>query len=125
MSWSRQRNDLGRRLLRRLGLLALLGVVVFAISGVWGVFGKARDSQTLRAEAEVARNDLLSREAQLEADLEKLRTDRGVEEELRTQYSLAGEGERLIVIVDPSSTTPIKATSSPIKLWFQKIFPWW
>src|SRR3989344_5497098 len=100
--WSRnQRQNAVRLFLRRLGMLALLGLIAVSISGVWGVYKKERESAELRAQIERERADLKARRALLESDLNSLKTDRGIEEALREQYALAENGEQLIVIVDP------------------------
>ena len=119
-----QQRDPARLLLKRISLLVLLTVVIFAAGGVWGVYKKERESATLRAQAENERTDLLAREARLKEDIGKLNTDRGMEEALREQYALAGQGEDLIVIVEPETPEP-QATSTSVIKWVQKFFSWW
>ncbi|MBI2612442.1 hypothetical protein HYW59_01340 [Candidatus Kaiserbacteria bacterium] len=121
--WSRnQRQAAARLFLRRLGLVALFVLVVFAAAGVWGVYQKEQESAERRAEAEAARTDLEERQGQLSADIERLESDRGLEEALREQYSLAERGEQLIVIVDTAATS-IEATSTS-RGWLGRIFHW-
>lgn len=122
--WSRNQRHIAAGLfLKRLGLLALFFLVVFAVSGVWGVFQKERETAARRAEAEAERVDLEAREKKLRSDIMTLQSDRGLEATLRSQYGLAEEGEGLIVIVEPSATQEAEATSTP-RDWFSKIF-WW
>ena len=78
---------------------------------------------SLRKEAEIQLADLAKRRAQLETDIEKLKTPRGMEEALREQYRLAKTGEHLIIIVDPPTSSPIEATSSVME-WFQNSLSW-
>ena len=123
--WSRnQRQNAVRLFLRRLGMLALLGLIAVSISGVWGVYKKERESAELRAQVERERADLTARRALLESDLNSLKTDKGIQEALREQYALAENGEQLIVIVDPQAPTPVKATST-VREWLRKAFWWW
>ena len=119
-----QRQSAARLLLRRVGLLALFVIVLIAASGVWGVYKKERESAELRSQVERERDDLLKRQEQLEGDLALLKTDRGVEEALRSQFALAEVGEKLIVIVEPPSPQPLKATST-VREWLQKALWWW
>ena len=122
--WSRnQRQNAVRLFLRRLGMLALLGLIAVSVSGVWGVYKKERESAELRAQVERERGDLIARQALLESDLDRLKTDRGIEEALREQYALAENGEQLIVIVDPQSPPAVEATST-VREWLRKFF-WW
>jgi cell division protein FtsB len=123
--WSqKQRISAVRIFLRRLGMLALLGLIAISASGVWGVYKKERESAVLRAQVERERSDLVNRHAQLEADISRLNTDRGLEEALREQFSLAEEGERLIIIVEPSISNDVAATST-FRAWLHGVFPWW
>ena len=122
--WSRnQRQNAVRLFLRRLGMLALLGLIAVSVSGVWGVYKKERESAELRAQVERERGDLIARQALLESDLDRLKTDRGIEEALREQYALAENGEQLIVIVDPQGPPAVEATST-VREWLRKFF-WW
>src|SRR3989344_6389174 len=122
--WSRnQRQNAVRLFLRRLGMLALLGLIAVSVSGVWGVYKKERESAELRAQVERERADLIARQALLESDLDRLKTDRGIEEALREQYALAENGEQLIVIVDPQSPPAVEATST-VREWLREFF-WW
>jgi cell division protein FtsB len=125
MATIRWRNNPAHLLIRRILLVALLAVIVWAILGVWQTYQKEQESASLRMRAENQLADLALREKQLQTSIAKLGTTRGVEEVLRQEYAIAGKGEGLIVIVDeppPASTT---ATSSFLGGWLHKAFPWW
>lgn len=119
-----QRRNPARLFLRRLGLLALIALAALALGGVWNVYHKERESAGLRVQAESERADLLEREVRLKDDIAELKTDRGLEEALREQYALAERGEHLIVIVEPTASASVEATST-FKTWFEKLFFWW
>ena len=105
-------------------LLSLLALVIAALSGVWGIFKKERESRSLREESETKLADLEIRKGQLEANIAKLNTNRGMEEALREQYRLAKSGEGLIIIVEPSASQSAQATSTVMQ-WFNRAFRWW
>lgn len=109
---------------KRLMLFLLLAAIFVAASGVLGVYKKEKESRILRMEAEARLADLASRKTQLEEDIYKLKTDRGMEEALREQYQLAKSGEGLIVIVDPPTPEPAEKTS-PVMEWLSRTFTWW
>ncbi|MEK7132682.1 MAG: septum formation initiator family protein [Patescibacteria group bacterium] len=119
-----QRRDPLRLIGKRLFLISLFLLVGVAVSGVWKVYRKERESMSLRAEAERQLEDLSTRRVQLEEDIEKLKTPRGMEEALRERYRLAKSGENLIIIVNPPASLPIETTSSVME-WFQKTLSWW
>ena len=119
-----QRRDPLRLIGKRLFLISLFLLVGVAVSGVGKVYRKERESMSLRAEAERQLEDLSTRRVQLEEDIEKLKTPRGMEEALRERYRLAKSGENLIIIVNPPASLPIETTSSVME-WFQKTLSWW
>lgn len=111
---------MGQRLLMLLGI----GIFILAASGVWGVYQKQRESALLRDQAENNLAGYQRRYDQLDADITRLKTERGKEAVLREQYDLGKEGEKLIIIVDPSTSTTTKATSTRFE-WIKKAFGWW
>ncbi|OGG59869.1 hypothetical protein A2765_04775 [Candidatus Kaiserbacteria bacterium RIFCSPHIGHO2_01_FULL_56_24] len=117
-----QRRDPTRLLWRRLWAVLLLGLVVIGLRGVWGVYNKAQESHQLRIEAEAKLGDLKQREAELRADISMLRTDSGVEEELRERYDLAKDNEGVVVIVEPPAP-PQEPRPSPFQR-FKSMFSW-
>ncbi len=120
----RSRNDPVRLFGRRLILLGLFALIVLSAMGVWSAYQKEKESRLLRKEAEMQLGDLSKRQAQLDADIASLETDRGKEGVLREQYALAARGEGLIVIVDTPPVAPTRATSSLVD-WLKKTFTWW
>jgi len=95
-----QRQHPLRLLSRRLFSLVLLGLIVFTGVAVWNVYRKERETHEKREQAEMELQEMQSRKEELQAEIDYLRTDRGMEEELRKQFELGKEGEGLIVIVD-------------------------
>lgn len=116
-----QRRDPTRLMWRRLVAVLLLIVLAIAIRGVWGVYQKEQESRKLRAEAEARLTDLQEREAKLRADISLLRTNRGIEEQLRERYDLAKDYEGVIVIVEPPAPPPEPrpTTFEKFKGWFR------
>lgn len=120
----KDRRDPVRLLGRRFGIVGLIVAVVIAAGAVWNVYQKERGSRERRLEAENQLHDLKAREVRLTADIAALQSERGLEEVLRDQYEVAKEGERLLIIVEPASSAPSRATSSVLQ-WFQGLFHWW
>lgn len=94
-----------KRLLRRIlygkvGLVVLLIIFVLFAKGTWGVYKKASFAKENRIRAEDQLRELREHEAVLSEELEKLKTERGMEEAIREKFDVGREGEHLIVLVD-------------------------
>lgn len=114
------KQDPMRLLWRRVGAVLLLLLTVALFRGVWGVYQKEKESNALRIEAQSQLSDLERREGELRMDIAELKTDRGIEEELRERYNLAREGEGVVVLVEPPQAPPEPRPSrlQKVKEWF-------
>lgn len=76
------------------------GLCVWLSWSVWGVYRQERQTgeNTERRLAQL--EELLERERALDTEIERLSTDRGIEEEIRRKFEVAKAGEEVIVIVD-------------------------
>lgn len=90
--------------------VALLALALVVARATWGVYAKERDSAASRARAEAELAKLNERAAALGAELERLRTDEGLEREIRDTYSVAKPGEKVVIIVDQQSSTTSTTT---------------
>lgn len=110
------------------GMWAIVVLLAFAVAfmafAVWDVYEKERGARSDRREAETHRASLEERHVMLEARVEHLDTDRGVEEVLRDRFLAAREGEEVIILVDApppaldTSEAPRKSIWETIKGWF-------
>ena len=66
---------------------------------------------------------LRERRAQLAAEVEKLNTARGLEEEIREKFNVVKPGERVINLVLPPATTSL-AIAPTVKPWWAVILDW-
>jgi len=74
-------------------------VIVFAWSAV-GLIGKAIDTAKNKKIAQNKITELQQQKEKLTSDIEKLNTEKGVEESIREKFGWAKEGEKVIVVVD-------------------------
>lgn len=119
-----KRHDPVRLFFRRLGLIALLALVLVALSAVWDVYKKERDSRGKREDAEREVGELSQRQTKLQAEIAELRTVRGQEEAFREEYELGKDGEGLIIIIAKEEpAAPPEAGG--FKKWLNNAFPWW
>lgn len=95
-----------------LGLLALL-----VLRSVWVVYNKQKESQELLIIAENKVKELEARDSVLKAKIANIKSERGLEEEIRAKFNVAKVGENVVIMTEEPSTTTAKVNLS---LW-QKI----
>lgn len=87
----------------------LLCLVLFMSWAVWGVYDKHQEAKArkqLLAEEYVT---MTERERALTEKLDHLKTERGMEEEIRAKFQVAKPGEEIIVLLgedEQATTTP-------------------
>lgn len=101
-------------ILSRVGVLVLIVLIFVLIRAVWNVYTKERETRERLSEVRAEHAELSEREAFLETEIERLSTESGVEDEIRRQYGLAREGERVFVITDRMDA---EATSTKKGFW--------
>ena len=80
--------------------MLLFILVLILIRGTWSVYQKARISSNKVNEISAKVQALEKKEKDLTESIKNLNTPRGVEEEIRSKFSVVKEGERAIVIVN-------------------------
>lgn len=88
---------------RRVILLVLVILVVLLSRSTWGVFEKNRRAGDSRSEQLKQLQDLTKRRDELQAQVDRLDTDRGLEEALRTSFPVAADGEGVVVVTEEVS----------------------
>ncbi|MCA9361772.1 septum formation initiator family protein [Candidatus Kaiserbacteria bacterium] len=106
------------------GAIALLALIVG-----WSAYVRydiAMEMRERRVEAEQAAMALEARKAALEAKVEYLSSERGIEAEMRRQFDVALPGEQVVVIVeeenDEPEVLPLSSSTTPkgsSKKWYQ------
>ncbi len=80
--------------------LLLLVVVVLLIKPVWNVYWKKVESEK---NIETVNQELVAlkdREVQLSSQMNALNSDTGTEQEIRSKFNVAKEGEKMVIMVD-------------------------
>ncbi|OIP65380.1 hypothetical protein AUK15_01810 [Candidatus Nomurabacteria bacterium CG2_30_43_9] len=75
-------------------------MLFFVGKGAWGIHQKAQIAISERNIAQRSLLELEARTVELQASLIRLKSDIGVEEEIRQKYSVVRPGEEVVVIVD-------------------------
>lgn len=97
------RQKLRRILYSKVTLFTLAVLVFFVGRGAWNTHEKAQIARSERNIAERALLDLEARSSELQASLIRLKSERGIEEEVRQKYTVARPGEEVVIVVDDSA----------------------
>jgi cell division protein FtsB len=104
-------------------LVFLFIVLLFSMWGVFSFLLKMGDTSKNRNIAEMRVLELQKSKDKLSNDIESLKTDKGLEENIRDKFGLAKEGEGLIVVVDEKNAEA--APEEPGKSWFSGFWDNW
>ncbi len=116
-------------------LMIITLIIVFGVlaKASWGVYQKERLSAENLSRQNAELQKLSERENSLAQSIEYLKTDEGVEAEIRSKFRFARDGESIAVIIDNSSSTTrgvyqstsaSGATSTESRGFFGRIFSW-
>lgn len=86
------------------------------------MYDKERETGLITAQKQAILDELKSREASLTAELDRLKTVRGIEQELREKYEVAKEGEKVIVLVEPPKVAAAVAEEGGFWHWLKNLF---
>ena len=113
-----------KKLLYSKPTLIVLGFLVVWLSfNVFSMYKKERDTRLRRIEQREVLNELESREESLREEIERLSTERGIEEEVRSKFEVGKEGEEVVIIVDNPEAEDSNIKDLKKTFW-QKVFSW-
>jgi cell division protein FtsB len=99
-------------------LLLLLFILFLVLKALWGVYAKEEISSDYLKSEQGELDKMVARQKELAQSVEFLKTDRGVEAEIRSKFRVIKEGESVAVILDNDATsTPKVATTTPPSIW--------
>ena len=96
----RRKKRAREKLTRRVIIVALVVILVGVSRGTWNVFKKNQRANTSRAQQLRELEGLQERRDELAAQVSSLESDRGLEEELRTSFPVAADGEGVVVVTE-------------------------
>ncbi|GEM_PF-530529 len=100
--------------------LVVLGILVLiVIHSTWVVYKKKKESESLKTISLNNVEELRKRDKELEARIERLSTTPGIEEEIRSKFSVAKQNENVVIIVSEEAKKA-SSTSKNDSFW-QKI----
>ena len=123
----KRRREIQARIFSFATIFLLILIVVFLSQHVYERFTIEREMAGRRAESETELNALRQRAAALEAKVEYLQDERGVEAEIRSRFDVAKEGEQVVIIVEDERELEAESAVQPADIpkperrWYQ----WW
>ncbi len=100
----------------KMTLVVAIVLVIFVARGAWGVWGKEHESKANLAAADAGLAELEQRQKLLAAEVARLETSRGVEEEIRNKFQAVKPGEDVAIIVQTAATSS-KEKAPPMSFW--------
>jgi len=112
-----------RLLYSKVTLIILALLVIWLSFNVFSMYKKERDTRLRRIEQREVLDELEGREASLKEEIERLSTERGIEQEVRSKFEVGKEGEEVVIIVDNPDDEDVNKKEIEKTFW-QKIFSW-
>jgi cell division protein FtsB len=84
----------------KISIGVLLVLITLLSKGVYGVYAKALESDKNKYMAQMEYDELAEREAVIVAQIGQLKTDDGLEKEIREKFNVAREGEQMLVLLE-------------------------
>ena len=101
-------------------LILMLIPTFFLVRGAVSIMSKSYESAETLQELEREAVVLSQRQVELKAGIEKLESGEGLEDEIRSKFNVALEGEQVAIILEEKPVTPDAEEES--RPWYQK---WW
>jgi cell division protein FtsB len=97
----RERTRIRRFVYAKPTILAMFVLSLLSLHGAWGMYLKSKEALANRDKAVLEANVLMAHQQELHADIGKLSSDRGQEEEIRNRFMVAKDGEKVIIVSEP------------------------
>jgi len=118
-----QKRKVRNILYSKVTMIALLVLAIVLARGSFGIFMKAQSSMNSLRDTSKEYADLEARKETLTDNIAKLKTSEGIEEEIRSKYSVAKNGEVDIVVMDKKATGTNVTSTSSSGFW-SRVFGW-
>lgn len=113
-----QKKRFKRRIFSKISIVLLAVILFFLARATYNVYKKDNESSANLARANASLSDTEARYAALTKEDARLKTEEGIEEEIRHKFQVSKEGEKVIVVVDDQGNA---TTTSGSQSFFDKI----
>lgn len=117
-----QKRKINKVIYSKVTLLVLLIIVIFLGKATFDVYQKSKLSSDNYASVFKDYNGLKDRKAMLDSEITRLKTDAGMEEEIRSKFSVAKPGETVVVVINSTSGSSTDSQNNKNSFW--NFFGW-
>lgn len=115
-----RKQKLRQRLYSIPSLIGLFIIAILLTKGAVGVINKERESASRLKDLEEKAAALVVREGELKDGIARLKTEEGIEDEIKEKFSVTQEGEFVAVIVDDRNAS--SSDDDGGKTWYKKLW---
>jgi len=103
-------------------ILALIFLLFILGRGTLNMFEKNKEAKKNLEDTQKNLEVLVDRKENLEKEISRLSTERGIDDEIRTKFQVTKEGEKMIVLVNSPESTTTEVVEEKESFW-QMIWP--
>ena len=112
-----QKRQIKKLIYSKVSLVVLSLLIVFVAHSTYGIYKKSNLSTEGYNKVKGEYENMVNRKVVLESEIERLNSDIGVEEELRSKFNIAKPGETVVVVVDSINTNQNSLKDNNKKFW--------
>ena len=101
-----QKRRINKIIYSKFFLIVLAGIFIYSSYSTYLVYKKKKDSEKEVVKIESYYLEMQSKKNNIEKDIIQLKTDDGIEKEIRDKFGLAKDSEQMIVIVNDKNIIP-------------------
>jgi len=118
-----QKRKIRKIIYSRLTIVILFILVLLLANSTYKIYQKEKLSLEDYNQTKKEYEDLKGRQAMLDSEIARLKTENGIEEEIRSKFSVAKPGETVVVVVDSSSSSSTDNNGASLS-WWQRFINW-
>jgi len=101
----------------KLSLIILIIIIFFIAKATYNIYQKYKLSSNNYYAVKKDYDSLKDRRLMLESEIKRLKTDNGVEEEIRSKFNVAKPGETVVTVIDSSSSNLVNTANQNEGFW--------
>ncbi len=112
-----QKRQIKKVIYSRVTIFILFVVVIFLARSTYSIYKKEQLSSANYNETKKEYDSLKERQTMLSSEISSLKTDTGIEEEIRSKFNVAKPGETVVVVVDNTASSTTNSNGQNLSLW--------